>query len=83
MPRPRSGKEGRLLGSRHLDRRSRLGGPCAYHLLTCKALEIDPQVYLRDVLDRISTHPHSRLNELLPDQWKNLRATAEATDPGG
>ena len=51
--------------------------------MTCKNLGIDPFVYLRDVLDRISTHPNSRLNELLPDQWKKLRAAAEARDPGG
>ena len=28
---------------------------------------IDPQAYLRDVLDRISTHPARRIEELLPD----------------
>jgi transposase len=51
--------------------------------VTCKNLGIDPFAYLRDVLDRISTHPNSRLPELVPDQWKKLRATAETTDPGG
>lgn len=45
---------------------------------TCKALGIDPYAYLRDVLDRISTHPYSRLDELLPDRWKKLRESAEA-----
>jgi transposase len=50
---------------------------------TCKALGIDPWAYLRDVLERISTHPFSRLAELLPDQWKKLRAAAKGTDPGG
>ena len=48
---------------------------------TCKELEIDPQAYLRDVLDRISTHPARRIEELLPDRWRALRqagATAEA-----
>jgi transposase len=43
---------------------------------TCKVLGIDPQAYLRDVLDRISTHPARRIEELLPDRWQALR------DPG-
>jgi len=29
---------------------------------------------LRDVLERISTHPASRIAELLPDQWRKIRA---------
>ena len=37
---------------------------------TCKDLEIDPQAYLRDVLDRVSTHPARRIEELLPDRWQ-------------
>ena len=40
---------------------------------TCKNLGIDPQAYLRDVLDRISTHPAKRIDELLPDRWQELR----------
>jgi transposase len=48
---------------------------------TCKNLGIDPQAYLRDVLDRISTHPASRIEELLPDRWQALRqAGATVTD---
>jgi transposase len=46
---------------------------------TCKELGIDPFAYLRDVLDRVSTHPASRIGELLPDRWK----PAEPTDPAG
>ena len=30
---------------------------------------LNPQVYLKDVIDRISDIPVSRLNELLPDKW--------------
>ena len=48
---------------------------------TCKAVGVDPYAYLRDVLDRISTHPFSRLDELLPDQWKKLRESAGAQGP--
>jgi len=25
--------------------------------------------YLKDVLDRVSTHPQSRIGELMPDRW--------------
>ena len=46
---------------------------------TCKAWNLDPFIYLRDVLDRVSTHPNSRIEELLPDRWK----PAELTDPSG
>jgi transposase len=46
---------------------------------TCKDLGIDPQAYLRDVLDRISTHPAKRIDELLPDRWPELRRADDAT----
>ena len=44
---------------------------------TCKELDIDSFVYLRDVVTRVSTHPQSRIGELLPDRWK----AAESPDP--
>ena len=44
---------------------------------TCKDLGVDPFAYLRDVLDRVSTHPHSRIAELLPDRW----TPAQSPDP--
>ena len=31
---------------------------------------LDPWAYLRDVLVRIHTHPHHRLDELLPHRWR-------------
>jgi transposase len=46
---------------------------------TCKSLGIDPQAYLRDVLDRVSTHPASRIEELLPDRWLALRQAGATT----
>ena len=59
------------------------GGKTAATLMslctTCKDLGIDPFAYLRDVLDRVSTHPNSRIEELLPDRWK----PAESPDPPG
>jgi len=48
------------------------GGKTAATLMslctTCKDLGIDAFAYLRDVLDRVSTHPNSRIEELLPDR---------------
>jgi len=39
-------------------------------IATCKRLGMDPFAYLRDLFGHISSHPQSRLAELLPDQWK-------------
>jgi transposase len=59
------------------------GGKTAATLMslcaTCKELGVEPFAYLRDVLERVSTHPHSRIEELLPDRWKPV----EAADPSG
>ena len=38
-------------------------------IATCKRLHLDPWAYRRDIFGRSSTHPASRLSELLPDQW--------------
>jgi len=40
---------------------------------TCKNLGIDVRSYLEDVLSRVNTHPHQRLDELLPDRWKTIQ----------
>jgi len=45
---------------------------------TGKSLGIAPQSYLRDVLDRIITHPASRIDELLPDRWQERRQAGGA-----
>jgi transposase len=37
---------------------------------TCEARDIDPVEYLKDVLLRVDTHPASRIDELLPQNWK-------------
>lgn len=37
---------------------------------TCKLNGINPADYLRDVIIRINNHPQSRINELLPFNWK-------------
>lgn len=36
---------------------------------TCELNRINPFRYLRDVLIRVQTHPQSRLDELLPQNW--------------
>jgi transposase len=36
---------------------------------TCEANDVNPQEYLADVLFRVQTHPHSRIDELLPQNW--------------
>lgn len=42
---------------------------------TCKHYNINSQHYLSDVLQRISTHPYSKIDELLPYHWKPLHQT--------
>ncbi len=39
-------------------------------IATAKRLGRDPFAYLHDIFARISSHPQTRLAELLPDQWK-------------
>jgi transposase len=41
---------------------------------SCRSFGVEPFAYLRDVLDRVSTHPASRIAELLPDAWKASRS---------
>ncbi len=54
------------------------GGRTAAVLTTmtasCKRLRMDPFEYLRDIFQRISSHPRAQLAELLPDRWKAARA---------
>ncbi len=42
---------------------------------TCEANGINPEEYLADVLLRVQTHRNKHLDELLPHEWKRLRAT--------
>jgi transposase len=56
---------------------SEAGGQTAAILMTfcvtCRKLKINTWEYLRDVLQRINTHPMSKIDELLPDRWQELR----------
>jgi transposase len=46
-----------------------------YSLLgTCKAHEINPLIWFKDVLQRLPTHTINKINELLPQNWKPLSA---------
>jgi transposase len=44
-------------------------------IATAKRLGFDPFAYLRDLFERISAHPKSRLAELLPDAWRAAGAS--------
>jgi transposase len=50
---------------------------------TCQALGIEPWRYLRDVLERLPSHPPERLGELLPDEWARAQRGAVETAPLG
>ncbi len=43
---------------------------------TCVLHDVDPYTYLVDVLQRIDTHPQSRVAELTPRLWKENFAEA-------
>jgi len=49
------------------------GGKTAAVLRTvvasCQRAQVDPFVWLKDVLSRIATHPITRITELLPHNW--------------
>ena len=55
---------------------SETGGRTAAILMTftvnCRKHKINTWAYLKDVLQRINTHPMSKIDELLPDRWKEL-----------
>ena len=41
---------------------------------TCEAMDVNPQAYLADVLMRVGSHPQSRIDELLPQNWRPAAA---------
>jgi transposase len=45
---------------------------------TCRAMDIRPQEYLQDIFERLLDHPANRLEELLPDRWKEARQASSA-----
>lgn len=48
-------------------------------LTTCKLHDVNPYTWLVDVLQRISTHPASRVDELTPRRWKELFSKSPMT----
>ena len=46
---------------------------------TCKHLRIDTFAYLRDMFERLPTHPADRLDELLPHRWQLARQATAST----
>ena len=44
---------------------------------TCRALNMNPRVYLEDISRRIMSHSTNRLYELLPDEWLKTQAAIE------
>jgi transposase len=63
---------------------SRRGGRAAATLFSliqsARRHGIEPFVYLRDLLTRIPTHLHKRIDELFPDNWLKLREQAAAPE---
>jgi len=59
---------------------SERGGRAAatiYSLIeSCRRVDVDPFLYLRDVLVRVCTHPAARVHELVPASWKELFGAA-------
>lgn len=47
-------------------------------IVTAKLNDVDPQAWLADVFARIADHPVSKLDELLPWNWKRTAVDTEA-----
>ncbi len=56
-------------------------------IATCERHDINPEVYLADVLIRINDQPKDRIAELLPHRWKEQRGSGFTVErivmPGG
>jgi IS66 C-terminal element len=39
-------------------------------IATCERHDVNPEVYLADILIRLQDHPADRVAELLPHRWK-------------
>jgi transposase len=44
---------------------------------TCRLHNVDPYEYIKDVLIRIQTHPASKIDEILPKNWKPISPDSE------
>jgi transposase len=48
---------------------------------TCRLHDVNPYDYIKDVLIRIQTHPASRIDELLPMNWKPPDSASASSSP--
>ncbi len=53
------------------DRGGRAAAVLMSILQSAKRNGLNPQIYLKDVINRISDIPHNRLSDLLPNNWSN------------
>jgi len=68
---PREGSRGAKVFSLFGNESARRNIADIYSLIaTCRASGANPLQFLADVMRRVSTHPASRIDELLPDRWK-------------
>lgn len=44
---------------------------------SCKTMDINPWEWLRDILQRLESHPHKQIEELLPGNWKQASTSTE------
>jgi transposase len=44
---------------------------------SCKTMDINPWEWLRDILQRLESHPHKQIEELLPGNWKPASTSTE------
>jgi hypothetical protein len=44
---------------------------------SCKLNNIDPFAYFRDVLEKVTTYPASKIDDLLPSNWKKPEESAD------
>jgi hypothetical protein len=59
-----------------VDRGGRTAATLYRLVASCKRHHVDPFAYLKDILERLPTHPRKALGELLPDAW--LEGSPEA-----
>jgi len=48
--------------------------------LGCRAMDIRLHEYLQDIFERLPDHPAKRLEELLPDRWREARQEPRERD---
>jgi len=46
---------------------------------SCKAIGVNPEEYLQDIMRRLMSHSSQKLHELLPDEWAKARASSDTS----